>query len=56
MEYYIYMSGNKVDTVTKIFERIPPQKTCKVSTEEGKILNMTQKALKLKEKKINEFH
>lgn len=26
MEYYIYMTGNKVDTVTKIFERIPPPK------------------------------
>lgn len=24
MEYYIYMTGNKVDTVTKIFERISP--------------------------------
>lgn len=23
MEYYIYMTGNKVDAVTKIFERIP---------------------------------
>lgn len=33
MEYYIYMTGNKVDTVTKIFERIspPPKKTYKVS-------------------------
>lgn len=31
MEYYIYMTGNKVDIVTKIFERIPPKKTCKVS-------------------------
>ena len=29
MEYYIYMTGNKVDAVTKIFERIPKKKHAK---------------------------
>lgn len=29
MEYYIYMTGNKVDVVAKIFERVPPKKHAK---------------------------